>query len=500
MPHLSDAADDPTPLTASRIDIPVRIGWLLRTYREVGGLSLRQMSAALRAREVALSASTLSRIETEGHRSPAALDGYADVLGLADGALRAPVDTVCRTFLYAPKPPPEPTTPSLDRFSRSFEAIDMDAPTGGAWLRFSREHAEERGFGLPRTLMEPHIRRLTGELGRSVGTAQNTRYEALAQLRLSTYGGIVEHVVREIAPTPAVTVWFDLMSVVTERPTPGLLDWVGGLLAHESVSVVRGASHGLQNMLVVGGLSPVEWTAWIAHFERAWRDGGDDPARRAVLSELYAALPRSLQAQIRRTCRVQPEPPPGPRDWSRSRRNVHYEYATSIARAACARVAHREEPLLARLLFEAMFDQRGARAVTSSLLVAASAFGEAMVPLLLEARDRAPDEASRRAATRVVSACHRGEVVPAAAAWLDSADLDEFGRAVGIFGRSGQRLPEAALERGLSGDEAMVRTTLYSLGLAEDPRLGTITERSALPPTVRTAARWWANQGGRILV
>jgi hypothetical protein len=287
---------------------------------------------------------------------------------------------------------------------------------------------------------------------------------------------------------------------VTEKPTPDLLDWVGDLLSHDSVAVTEGASHALQNMLVIGRLGPAEWTAWIPRFERAWHEAGDDVARRQVLSQLCAALPRSLQARIQKSCPVEPEPLAGPRDWSRSRRNVHYEYATSLARAVCASLRHREEPLLARMLFEAMFDQRGARVVTSRDLVAASAFGKALTPLLIDARDRAPDEVSRRATTRLVVACHRGEELPAAAAWLDDADVEEFNRGVTIFGRSGRLLPEAAIARGLAGDEASVRMTLCSLGMAEDPRLASIAEQSLLPLTTRTAARWWAGHGGRILL
>ena len=88
MPRNAETIDDRTPLTASRIDVPARIGWLLRTSRSLAGLSLREMSAELKAHDVSLSATSLSRIESEGQRSAAALDGYAAVLGLPDGALR----------------------------------------------------------------------------------------------------------------------------------------------------------------------------------------------------------------------------------------------------------------------------------------------------------------------------------------------------------------------------------------------------------------------------
>ncbi|WP_180934108.1 helix-turn-helix domain-containing protein [Nocardioides ungokensis] len=137
MPRVSETVDDRTPIAASRIDVAARIGWMMRTHRSVAGLSLREMSAALKGQGAPLSAATLSRIESEGQRSPAALDGYERALGLSDGALRAPVDLMCRTFPYAPEVVARPAPPSLERFSLAFEAIDVASPTGGAWLELA---------------------------------------------------------------------------------------------------------------------------------------------------------------------------------------------------------------------------------------------------------------------------------------------------------------------------------------------------------------------------
>ena len=110
------------------------------------------------------------------------MDGYERVLGLSAGALRAPVDLMCRTFPYAPEVVSKAAPSSLECFSRAYEAIDVAAPTGGAWLEFARQHAGNV-VGLPRTLMEPQVRRLCLELARSTGLARFTRLEALAMLR-----------------------------------------------------------------------------------------------------------------------------------------------------------------------------------------------------------------------------------------------------------------------------------------------------------------------------
>lgn len=496
MPRNSEPIDDRTPLTASRIDIAARIGWLLRASRSLGGLSLRQMSAELRAHDVALSTTSLSRIESEGHRSPAALDGYTRVLGLPDGALRSAVDLLCRSFSYAPPAPPEPAMNSLERFSESFEAVTDRVPSGGDWLRFARQHTSDGAFGLPRSLMGPQIRRMADELGRSLGTAEQTRYEALALLRCSAYADVVDSVLREMVLDPDAQLIYHFTSVLSENPTPALLDWAGRMLGHESTLVAQGSSYALQSMLVVGGLRAADWDHLVPHFTRAWDEA--DPTRRALLTQLCSTLPPSVQSTIRATCPVRVEPAPGPRIWSRSRRNAHYGFARSIATAACARMGHPEEPLLERLLFEAMFDPRGVRMSTATYLIASSPFARVVVPLLIERRDQGPDDASREAALRVATGCHGGEELAVVDPLLASADVTEFELAVAMVGHAGGHLPQAILEQGLSGETATVRRTLYSAGMAEDPRLPGIAADRRRPASTRRAARWWVDRGGRL--
>jgi hypothetical protein len=462
------------------------------------------MSAALKAHDVTLSTTSLSRIESEGHRSHAALDGYAAVLGLPDGALRSPVDILCRSFSYGPPAPPEPALDrrtSLERFSESFEAITAEGPSGGDWMRFARHHASGRGFGLPTTLMETHVRRLADELCRSAAVAAELpRYEALAQLRCSVYGDLVGTVLRELILDPDAQVVYPFTSVLSEHPTPALLHWAGTMLRHESIVVAQGASYALQSMLVIGGLTVEDWESLVPQFTSAWHDDGSDAARRTLLADLCAALPPSVQAQVRSTCcPVEVEAPAGPQVWSRGRRNGHYRFARSIAGAACAQLGHHEEPLLERLLFEAMFDPRGVRMSNASLLIASSPFAGVLAPLLVERRGDGPDEASGYAALRVAASCHAGEELPAADPLLASADPTEFELAAAIVGRSGRWLPHEALERGLSGAETTTRMTLHGLGMAADPRLVDIAADRRRSDSARRGARWWAERGGRIL-
>ncbi len=221
------------------------------------------------------------------------------------------------------------------------------------------------------------------------------------------------------------------------------------MLRHESILVARGASFALQSMLVSGGLRVEDWESLVPHFTSAWHDAEADATRRTVLTDLCAALPPPVQSQIRNTCRVEAEPPTGPQVWSRSRRSAHYGFARSIAGDACARRGHHEEPLLERLLFEAMFDPRGVRMSTSACL-------RRCLPVCPR-----PGAAARR---RKRSRTGRGEPVRRAAGspcvvtparscrladpLLESGETTEFELAVMIVGRSGRL---AAARRHSSG-------------------------------------------------
>lgn len=498
MPKFPEAIDDVTPLTGARIDVAARIGWLLRVHRTVGGMSLRQMSTALADHGVSVSASTLSRIESEGHRSDATLDGYAKVLGLPDGALSSIVNALCRSFPYAPPAPPETTTPSLESFSRSFEAVETSTPTAGAWLELARQHAREGGFGLPRSLMEPLVHRLANEVGRSVATARFIRHEALGVLLQSPYGDVAGAVLRAHIEHPDHQNFYDLTSAISDRASLDLLHWAGTLLRSPSIFQVRGASYVLQAMLVAGGLSAQDWQELVPHLERAWREAGGDAARTTLLSQVGGALPPAVQARLRDARAVEPTPPQPSVAWSRSRHNEHYAFATSIARAACARRGHGEEPLLARLLFESFFEPRGVRMSMASWLVANSPFGDDLTLAILEALDSCPDEDTRPAALRVAALCNAGRDIPGVDTLLD--DPADFVHGITMIGRSGMSLPADALERGLAGDETTVRQTLYCLGMAGDARLPGIAADPSRASTTRRAAGWWVAQGSRILV
>lgn len=499
MPRMPSVVEDHSPLDGSRIDVAARVGWLLRVSRTGSGVPLRSMAVELRGLGLDTSASGLSRLEGGGRRQGSVVDGYEQVLGLAPGRLRAAIDVLCRTFDNGPPDEAPDLAPStLAGFSAAVDGVLVDEPRGGDWLRFAREHSGGRGFGLTAAQMQPLAARLAGEMGRSVGLAYTTRYEALSRLRCGPYTEVIGEVVRSLVDAPDTQVLIDLMIVVAEQPTAGVLTWAGELLSHERRMVMTGAALVLQNMRAVGGLAPAVWLELVPYFLAAYADA--DQPRRVVLTRLFKNLPPGTRAAIREGLVGRLEHVPGPVDWTRTRRNQHYEVSSGLAARLCAELGLPEQPLLTRLLFEVLFDFRAARVSTSSFLLVASPVAEAVHPLLVETAVSGADETTRQAARGALVMLQTPCGVPDVDDWLSSPEDDLADIAGVLLGHAGVHLPASAIEVGLAGDESRVRRTLYSLGMARHPLLPAISTDPARSPAVRAAAAWWLREGGRVTV
>ena len=492
----TEEIEDSTPLNGSRIDIGARIGWLLRVTRLAHGVSLRELAAVLAARGAPYSTSTLSRLETSGSRSGAVVHAYEQALGLPYGWLRAPVDVLCRTFAYAPadQEPHQPEV-SLFGFTAVCDAVATEEATGHDWLRFAEIHASG-SFGLPATQARPLIAKLASELGRSVTVGYTTRYEALAKLRCSAYGDLVADVVPEIVAAPDVQVLNDLMSAVSERPTPELLAWCGTLFDDDSFVVMKAATLAVQNMRSVGGLPEEAWLALAPVFAAAYVRTKRASDRRRALSTLLATCAPSFRRAVGALLPAPPDPVRGPAGWTRDRRNVHYAFADELAGVVCA--GKPGEPMLARLIFEMLYDFRATHVVTSSFLVNASPFGAALQPLLSAAALDGPDEATRHGAANAFSALMMPWEQPDLDPWLASADPVIRRAGLVVAGHAGVPLPEPTLRALLTGPPDEARAALFAAGMPCHPLLPELAADETLPGEVRRAAAWWIRQGGRL--
>ncbi len=449
---------------------------------------------------MAMSASSLSRLETEGVRDGAVVSGYEQVLGIEEGRLRGVVDAICRTFGYAP-PDRAPFPPALGlvEFSALVDTVSGPESTGGEWLRFACQHQRPQGFGLTLGEMTPLVHKLASELNRSYGHAHVSRYEALAILRCSPYADLVEEVARARAMAPDTQVVLDLASVVSELPTPRLLVWAGQLLNHDSLALVRGGEIMVQNMRSVGGLADEDWSLLEQPLLSAFQRDPADRARQALLTQLFRTLPPSLRSALRPRLAGQLTAAPVTPNWSKTRNNLDHETARRLASASAAIVGLPEEPMLQRLFFEALFDFRGPHISTACLMLRASPFAVGVSESLLDlatADTADPDDrASARSRVAMVGIpTERSDLDE----WLASTDPWFVRTAYLLAGERGHLLSDAQLAAGLAGDPDDQELVLRAAGLAGDPRLTEVSLDARRSPDVRAAAAYWLREGGLV--
>src|SRR6478735_1965375 len=140
MARSPDVLEDPTPLDSPRLDVRVRVAWLLRMSLAAGidgeALSVTEMAHRLKDLGISASAPSVSGWET-GRVAPgtAVLEAYEAVLGREPGMLRGAVDMVRRTHGHGHRG--VVTMPGLADLDRLTERVlGSRRPTGLDWLHF----------------------------------------------------------------------------------------------------------------------------------------------------------------------------------------------------------------------------------------------------------------------------------------------------------------------------------------------------------------------------
>ncbi|WP_158296449.1 helix-turn-helix domain-containing protein [Nocardioides albidus] len=496
MARHTDEIDDSTPLAGSRIDVGARIGWLLRTSRVAAGVPLRELAARAGDGD-RLSAATLSRVETTGRRSGTVVAAYEQALGLPHAHLRAPIDVLCRTFSYAPADTdPYVPEPTLAGFTRAVDAVQAESPSAQDWLCFAEYHVLTP-FGLPADTIRPLVVRLVGEVGRAAGLAYQLRYEALSKLRCSPYADVVAEVIVEEVSRPGMQRPADLLSAITELPTPELIAWCGELLAHESWVVARAGCLGIQNMRSVGGLRRADWLPLVPVYAAACDAAAGDPLREPILSATLAGCPPEFRTAVRALLHTELPEPRRASAWSRNRRNRHYTHAAELAAEITGTSAG--ETMLTRLLFEVLYDFRATYVVTSSFLLVASPFADGVREVICRSALHGPDKITRHGAAFAFANLMIPFETADPAPWLASADPVLRGAGLDICAFAGVPLDRDLLRDLVVREDQVGYEAMFAAGMAQQPELTELASAPDLPAGVREAARWWLAAGGRII-
>lgn len=499
MARPADVIEDSTVLDGPRIDVPARIGWLLRTARVDRGVSLRALSAAMSDLGHPLSVPALSVAERTGVRDGVIIDCYEVALGLSEGRLRAPVDVLCRSFDYAPRDraPVARSTVPLALVDAAFEPVLSGRAAGGQWLRWARLVRHGTGTPLPSVVVAPLALQLVEELVRAVGPAFVSRYEAVAQLRCGPYADLVEDVTRDLVrgpgPGPALVTAF---SALAEQPSPRLLAWCGSLLEHPADWVVDGACVALEGMRTVGGLDEADWEVLVEPLVRGHARAGQGN-RGPRLAALVRMLPLAVRHEVQGRLSGPLALLDGPWAWEPGLVNRHLGLCRRLAADACDWREVEHQPMLTRMLFEVLYDFRSPRVTTSAWLLMATPFVEHLVPALLDLVEAPPDETTGRAALRAVHQMQLPATDGTVATWLARSARWEDDGVLGVAGNAGVAVPRG--HHRVRGTGPAGARLVETLGMAAHPDLAVVAGDASLPDPVRDAARWWLRTGPRVV-
>ncbi len=366
--------DDPTPLTGPTIDVGVRIGWLLRMARLTApdrpAHRLGDMVTRLERRGLRTSTSSLHRIETGAVRDDRVVAAYEEELALAPHSLRASIDIVCRTFPYSPVDrAPVQRVASPEEMSRLHEPVLAGDAVGGEWRDWARAMAQPGNVGLPVEQARDLVAVLMGELVRAHGTSYPIRYDALATLRRSVWGGVVREAAEAVLADPDVQLVNDVTSAVGEAFDDDTRSWLVDLLGHPRELLVEGAAIGLGAMAEAHA-APGFWAPVldrvVAHYNAAAPHQGE---RWRWLSHVLRLVPADELAMVRSDvvhppARVAESLRPAGREALVRACQVHAEEGS-------ASLGLPYQPLLARLLFEVVGEGRSSRSHASALLLGA---------------------------------------------------------------------------------------------------------------------------------
>jgi hypothetical protein len=383
---------DPTSLSGESISVEHRVAWLLSVSRILGGrpeLAQREaFVAALETVGVKADATRISRWESGPHRVPDRIvESYEMLLCLDPGHLRAPILGLRRAYGAGATAGTNPTAfadPAAE-LEDSIERAITGTADGETWLRLAGALTRVANVYLPQQVWAAVVGPLISELPRSSGTGHLLRREAAAVLVRSPVAQ--RHVLLALGEQvmdPAVQVIGPALSLLSEVSGTASSELVLRLLASENPVLRHSATSVAVTKAERGHFSDAALDQLEAHAVRGIsRHPGAAHALDAI--ELTAHLEeagyqrvlalardqRTQQALV--TTRAMSEIIP-----SDQARTITREMSATVQAAAPAPFGLEPDPMLERLLREALFHANKQRRFHAAVFLATSPYTRAI--------------------------------------------------------------------------------------------------------------------------
>jgi hypothetical protein len=491
---------DGTAFDGPAVDVPARLGWLLRVNRlasaDPDNRSVATFARRLRSLDVTADGARVSRWETGV--APASADvvaGYETVLGLPAGALRSVGAGLAAVSAGGAGPAPAGPLPdgaAQTRLDAVYAQVAGPAPAGGDWLDLAGLLTGPDRILLPGPILEDLLARLLDEMMRAAGTAYTTRFQALTRLiTAAPLTGAVAAAIGAAVSEGGAQCVIDAVSLLGEVGDARLVRRLLASFDGGPGPVATGAAHALLNQLITGSFPAGELAALEAALRRA---AADDPAGHGRLALMVGARLSAVSRQRAGLPPAAPRPlPAAPAGQAPVELWQRLELGRFLAAGRDA-TGLASDPMLARLLGEAMASRHVERRHHASLLLLVSPYRSAVAGVACRVAERADSPAARRGAGALLWYLAGPAQVPVLRAWAagDRPDLRQTAlTALAHAGAGG------AVGAGVGGgvDSAAV----YAAGMTGDPVLRVLAAEPGTPAGARRAARWWLRHGPAVL-
>ena len=495
----ADRPVDRTRFEDSTVDVEARSGFLLRHNREYGAnadlATGTAMVRALREFGVGASPAEVSNWERGAVAAPGrVIEAYEVLTGAAPGSLRGIVETMRRCYgaVRVAQRRRDQVVLGLDEVTSRCQVVFEGTPRGVDWLRFADLLGDER-VTLPAFLVVEPFTRLVSEMCRSISVAYLTRYEAVASVLAGPYAPQARRAVLDAIRDEHAQVVMDPIVALSESPDPEVLGWLVGLLRDRRPNIARGAVYAIDNALVTGRVDD-ETVALIASAVVEAYPVLDERTRLASAS-VIRMLPRDRVASL--LDRVGDS---APANLGNLRTPEERAPLLEIAEAMHDEVNRlREhsgtEPLLSRLIYEAVFEERATRRFHALSMLKAVPYYTTIAEVNATVAREHEELLVRQLATEALLHFGQAPSADTVVELVTSADPDRCRGGLVACAHQGIMLPAELLEPLLDPEKPVWNTAFYAAGMTGHALIDRFAEDPAADRRLRGAAQWWRREG-----
>ncbi|GGB15034.1 hypothetical protein GCM10011492_00880 [Flexivirga endophytica] len=485
--------EDTTPLRGAGIDARVRVAWLLRLNRlaKAPGPAGRFVDM-LRAQGCALGPSTLCRYETGVEAVPkSVVRSYEKTLELPAGQLLGVCFGIDRMFgpALAPEGARGISRTALSDALGEWEArVAMGAMTGPDWIHVADAITRPTGPVLPLSMLHGWVDQLVTETMRSVRHAYATRIHALTLLLGDRAAGrvVLDAVARMVAQPGAQSVT-NVIPVLGSSPDPAVLQWLVQHFERSDGEQMWGAAYGLLNQ-ICNGRMPADMVPRIAR--AALGAAGDGPSRGGPAFAVAQRLSATLTQQVVARLGYYAAP-------TVAGARVQSPAGLSAYRSAALQESGLDDPLLDRLLREALSPDFVERRHHSSLMLAASPYRSVVAEVATEQVADPAGPYAAHAAAHALGYLAGAEQRDRLLDLLATVPEERAAMLVALAHSGG--VPAHVDLVAFAAEPELVSTVVYAAGMSNHPDLARLAAgaRTAGVQAQRSAI-WWQQTGAAI--